>query len=511
MPKRPYVLIVLDGWGMREETAWNAIAAAKTPNFDHYWESCPHTLVRTDGRFVGLPDGQFGNSEVGHQNLGAGRIVVQIATRISDAIADGSFFKNRALLRAVAHAQAHNSRLHLMGLVSDGGVHSSLEHLFALIELAMREHIYNLYIHAFLDGRDTPPTAGAHYVKRVREFCERVGFGQIATVIGRYWAMDRDNRWERTERAYRALRFAEGLRDDGPPEAAVARAYQRGETDEFIKPIVLEPDGTIRDGDAVIFFNFRPDRARQLTRAFTEQSFTQFHRGLCPQIEFVTLTPYDQSSSVPAAFPSEEGLENIFGEVLSQAGLTQLRIAETEKYAHVTYFFNNGREMPFPGEERKLIPSPKVATYDLKPEMSAYEVTDEAIRQITSRRYDFVLMNYANPDMVGHTGVFEAAVRAVEAVDACLGRVVEATRSVNGAVLITADHGNADIMRDKHGQPHTAHTHSPGPLIYVGSQKIGLADSGALCDIAPTFLDLMGLEQPKEMTGRSLVKRLWQN
>lgn len=504
MPKRPYVLVILDGWGMRQETAWNAVAAAKTPNFDRYWKEYPHTLVRTDGRSVGLPDGQFGNSEVGHQNLGAGRVVVQTSTRISDAIRDGSFFANRALLRAVTHA--HNSRLHLMGLVSDGGVHSCLEHLFALIELAGREHVYNLYIHAFLDGRDTPPTSGASYVRRVREFCEREGFGQIATLMGRYWAMDRDNRWERTEKAYRALRFAEGFSDNGPPEAAVERAYERGETDEFLRPIVLDPDGTIHDGDAVIFFNFRPDRARQLTRVFTEKNFAHFDRGPCPQIEFVTLTQYDQSFTVPAAFSSEETLKNIFGEVLSQAGLTQFRLAETEKYAHVTYFFNNGRETPFPGEERQLIPSPKVATYDLKPEMSAYEVTDEAVRRITGRRYDFVLINYANPDMVGHTGVFEAAVRAVEAVDECLGRVVEATRSVDGELLITADHGNADIMRDERGHPHTAHTHSPGPLIYVGPRDIKLSDGGALCDIAPTLLALMGLKQPKEMTGRSLIR-----
>jgi len=504
MPRRPYILIVLDGWGMREKKEWNAVAVAKTPNFDRYWGNYPHALVRTDGRFVGLPDGQFGNSEVGHQNLGAGRVVVQTSTRISDAIADGSFFANRALLRATTRAQT--SRLHLMGLVSDGGVHSSLEHLFALIELAQREHVYNLYIHAFLDGRDTPPTSGANYVKQVRQFCEKAGFGQIATLMGRYWAMDRDNRWERTERAYRALRFAEGLRDDSTAEAAVECAYARGETDEFIKPIVLDPDGTIRDGDAVIFFNFRPDRARQLTRAFSEKSFAQFHRGLCPQIEFVTLTQYDPSFTVPAAFPSDEALKNTFGEALSAAGLTQLRIAETEKYAHVTYFFNNGRENPFPGEERKLVPSPKVTTYDLKPEMSAYEVTDEAVRSITSRRYDFVLINYANPDMVGHTGVFEAAIRAVETVDECLGRVVEATRSVDGELLITADHGNADIMRDAQGRPHTAHTHSPGPLIYIGPRAIQLSEGGALCDIAPTLLALMGLEQPPEMTGRSLLE-----
>ncbi len=502
MPKRPYVLVILDGWGMRTEPQGNAIAAAKTPNFTRYWRSCPHTLVRTDGRFVGLPDGQFGNSEVGHQNLGAGRIVFQTSTRISKAIADGSFFTNRALLGALAHA----SRLHLMGLVSDGGVHSCLDHLFALIELARREHVYALYIHAFLDGRDTPPTSGARYVQRVREVCAQRGVGQIATIMGRYWAMDRDNRWERTERAYRALRFAEGHCDPGPPEDAVARAYQRGETDEFLQPIILDPEGAIRDGDAVIFFNFRPDRARQITRAFTEKDFAHFQRGPCPNIEFVTLTQYDQSFSVPAAFPTEEPLKNIFAEVLSRAGLTQFRIAETEKYAHVTYFFNNGREAPFPGEDRKLIPSPKVATYDLKPEMSAYAVTDEAIKRITSCRYDFVLINYANPDMVGHTGVFEAAVRAVEAVDESLGRVVEATLSVNGEILVTADHGNADIMRDEQGQPHTAHTHSPGPLIYIGPRAVKFSDGGALCDIAPTLLELMGLEHPQEMTGRSLIE-----
>lgn len=503
MPKHPYVLVVLDGWGMRSETEWNAVAAAKTPNFDNYWKSCPHTLVRTDGRFVGLPNGQFGNSEVGHQNLGAGRVVVQASTRISDAISDGRFFTNRALLRAVTHAQG--SRLHLMGLTSDGGVHSSLAHLLALIELAQREHVYNLYIHAFLDGRDTPPTSGASYVKHVREFCEQAGFGQIATLMGRYWAMDRDNRWDRTERAYRALRFAEGRKDNGPPEAAVERAYQRGETDEFVKPIVLEPEGAVRDGDAVIFFNFRPDRARQLTRAFTEESFAQFNRGPCPKAQFVTLTQYDERFRVPAAFSAEEPLTNIFGQVLSRADLTQFRLAETEKYAHVTYFFNNGREAPFPSEARKLIPSPKVATYDLKPEMSAYEVTDEAVKRIASRQYDFVLINYANPDMVGHTGVFEAAVKAVEVVDDCLGRVVEATRSVDGELLITADHGNADRMRDEQGRPHTAHTHSPGPLIYVGPRTLSLPSNGALCDIAPTLLQLMGLEKPKEMTGRSLL------
>ncbi|MCS6936002.1 MAG: 2,3-bisphosphoglycerate-independent phosphoglycerate mutase [Candidatus Bipolaricaulota bacterium] len=506
MPKRPYVLVVLDGWGMREETCGNAIAAARTPNFTRYWRDCPHTLVRTDGLAVGLPEGQFGNSEVGHQNLGAGRVVLQTSTRITQAIHDGSFFRNPALLRAILHAQEQKSRLHLMGLVSDGGVHSFFEHLLALIELAQREHVYHLYIHAFLDGRDTPPTSGAEYLQKLEECCEQRGLGTIATLIGRYWAMDRDNRWERTERAYRALRWGEGQRDPGPPVEALRRAYARGQTDEFVEPIILDPDGTIRDNDAVIFFNFRADRARQLTRAFTEESFSLVERGPRPAVEFVTLTPYDERSTLPAAFPSEEPLQNIFGEVLSDVGLTQLRIAETEKYAHVTYFFNNGRETPFPREDRILIPSPKVATYDLKPEMSAYEVTQKAIQQILTCRYDFILINYANPDMVGHTGIFEAAVRAVEAVDDCLGQIVEATRSVNGELLITADHGNADRMRDEAGRPHTAHTHSPGPLIYVGPRAITLRAGGKLGDIAPTMLALMGLAQPKEMTGQNLIE-----
>ncbi len=488
---------------MRQETQGNAIAAAQKPNFDRYWRHYPHTLVRTDGPAVGLPAGQFGNSEVGHQNLGAGRVVVQTSTRITNAIRDGSFFKNPALLRAIAQAPR---RLHLMGLVSDGGVHSLFEHLLALIELAAREHSYDLYIHAFLDGRDTPPTSGVSYLQKLREFCERKGFGTIATLTGRYWAMDRDQRWERSERAYRALRFAEGLYDAGPPESALQRAYARGQTDEFVEPIILNPAGAIRDGDAVIFFNFRADRARQLTRAFTEESFAHFPRGPRPQIGFVTMTPYDERLPLPTAFPADEPIEKIFGEVISAAGRTQFRLAETEKYAHVTYFFNNGRERPFPGEERALIPSPKVATYDLQPEMSAYAVTEEAVRVITSGRYDFILINYANPDMVGHTGVFTATVKAVETVDESLGRVVEAARAVDGEVLITADHGNADQMRDEAGRPHTAHTHSPGPLIYVGPRDINLREGGKLCDIAPTILALMNIPQPREMSGQNLLE-----
>jgi 2,3-bisphosphoglycerate-independent phosphoglycerate mutase len=506
MPKRPYLLVVLDGWGMREESQWNAVAAAHTPNFHRYWRQCPHTLVRTDGPAVGLPEGQFGNSEVGHQNLGAGRVVMQTSTRITRAIRDGSFFRNPTLLRAVLHTQQQNSRLHLIGLVSDGGVHSLFEHLLALIELAEREHVYHLYIHVFLDGRDTSPRSGAEYIQKLQEFCERRGVGTIATLTGRYWAMDRDHRWERTERAYRALCSAAGLFDPGPPLDALRRAYARGQTDEFIEPIILDREGTIRDGDAVVFLNFRADRARQLTRVFTEEGFAHFKRLSPLKVEFVTMTPYDEGFRLPAAFPSEEPLQNTLGSVLSNAGLTQLRLAETEKYAHVTYFFNHGRETPFPGEDRTLIPSPKVATYDLKPQMSAYEVTDEALRQIAGRRYGFVLINYANPDMVGHTGVFEAAVQAVETVDECLGRVVEATRSVGGELLITADHGNADMMKDEQGRPHTAHTHSPGPLIYVGPRDINFRTGGRLCDIAPTMLALMEIAQPKEMSGQNLIE-----
>lgn len=490
-------LIVLDGWGLREDQYYNAIAAARKPNFDRYWRKYPHTIIKTWGEAVGLPKGQMGNSEVGHQNLGAGRVVLQDSARISKAIEDGSFFKNKALLRAIEHATNKKSRLHLMGLVSDGGVHSMIEHLFALLELARRERVQEVFIHCFLDGRDTSPTGGVLFIKQLREFIEKMGIGKIATIMGRYWAMDRDNRWERTEKAFKALREAQGLKEHNLAERAIERAYARGETDEFIRPIILDEEGKILDGDAVIFFNFRADRARQLTRAFIEKS----------NVEFISMTKYDDDFDIPAAFPpTAEVVQNTFGEVLSRHGLEQFRIAETEKYAHVTYFFNNGREDPFPGEDRKLIPSPKVATYDLQPEMSAFEVAEEAAEQISRRKYDFVLINFANPDMVGHTGVFEAAVKAIESVDQALGTVMEAVLDVGCEALITADHGNAETMRDANDKPHTAHTSNPCPLIYVAERAAKLSDGGALCDIAPTMLSILDIKQPEEMTGQNLLR-----
>ncbi len=506
MRKTPRVLVILDGWGMREETDWNAVANAHTPHFDAYWNNSPHTTIRTDGEFVGLPPGQMGNSEVGHQNLGSGRVVLQLSRRITQAIQNGDFFENPALAQAIENVRLQDTRLHLIGLVSDGGVHSLLEHLLALLDLAARVRISRVFIHAFLDGRDTSPTSGVGFLKQVREYTQRRGVGRIATLIGRYYAMDRDQRWDRVEKAFRLLRYGEGRKEDRLPEEALASAYERGETDEFVQPIVLDPSGTIHDNDSVIFFNFRPDRARQLMRSFIAPDFAYFDRGTSPCVTFVGLTPYDDDFSIPTAFSSDEAIPNIMGQVLSDHQRTQLRIAETEKYAHVTYFFDNGREIPFEGEDRVLVPSPKVATYDLKPEMSAFAVTEEAIARIESGRYDFVLLNYANPDMVGHTGVYEAAVRACEAVDLCLGRLVNATLGQKGELLVTADHGNADLMRDANGLPHTAHTTSPGPLIYIGSRRLALTDGGALCDVAPTMLALMGLTQPYEMTGRSLLR-----
>ena len=507
MQPKVLALIVLDGWGLREETYYNAIAAARKPNFDHYWQKYPHAMIKTSGEAVGLPKGQMGNSEVGHQNLGAGRVVLQDSARISNTIEDGSFFKNKALLQVTEYAKSKKSRLHLMGLVSDGGVHSMIEHLFALLELMRRERVKDVFIHVFLDGRDAPPTSGVLFIKQLREKTESLGVGRIATLMGRYWAMDRDNRWERTEKAFRALRNAEGHKERSPAECVVERAYARGETDEFIKPIILDENGRILDGDAVIFFNFRQDRARQLTRAFIEKDFDKFSRNGKPDVAFVSMTQYDNDFEIPVAFPSlHEVVRYTFGEVISKQGLKQFRTAETEKYAHVTYFFNNGHEDPFPGEDRKLSPSPTVATYDLEPEMSAFEVAEEAAKQISAKKYDFVLLNFANPDMVGHTGVFEAAVKAIEAVDKALGTVMEAVLDVGGEALITADHGNAEIMRDSDGKPHTAHTSNPCPLIYVSEKAVEVSDGGALCDIAPTMLKILGIKQPKEMTGRNLLK-----
>ena len=515
METRPFLLIIMDGWGWREEIEGNAIRLAGTPHLDALKAEYPFTLLKASGEAVGLPEGQMGNSEVGHMNIGAGRIVYQDLTRINMAIRDGSFFKNPVLKEAFRRAKEKGTKVHLLGLVSDGGVHSHINHVFALLEMAQKEGLCDrLFIHVFTDGRDTPPTSGLNYVHALQNKLKELSCGAIATVAGRYYAMDRDKRWERTALAYQALVMGEGLEAKDPVEAVKA-AYERGETDEFIKPTVISRDGkpvaTIDDGDVVIFFNFRADRARQLTLALTKEDFQEFERSKFPRLSyFVCMTLYDETFNLPVAFPPEHYL-NIWGEVVSRAGLRQLRIAETEKYAHVTYFFNCGEEEPFPLEERKLIPSPRdVPTYDLKPEMSAYEVTEEVIKRIQSRRYQFIVMNYANGDMVGHTGVLEAAIKAVRVVDECVGRVVSAWRKYmdNAPLIVTADHGNCDQMIDPQtGEPFTAHTANPVPLYLVDDRfKKAKLRQGILGDIAPTGLFLMGLEIPSEMTGRVLLE-----
>ncbi|KUK05239.1 MAG: 2,3-bisphosphoglycerate-independent phosphoglycerate mutase [Methanosarcinales archaeon] len=491
------MLVVLDGFGLSESERGNAIAAARTPNIDHLFSSYPFTTLCAHGEAVGLPEGQMGNSEVGHLNIGAGRIVYQDIVRISKAIEDGSFFQNEALLSAVRWVKEHRSILHLLGLVSPGGVHSHQEHLYALLELA-RMHDVPVMVHAFLDGRDTPPRSAHLYI---RELEKRLHDGQVVgSVCGRYYAMDRDRRWERTRLAYDAV--VNGVSEYRAQSGydAVIRAYERGENDEFVRPTVVAPH-RMRDEDAVIFFNFRADRARQLTLALTDRAFKEFPVSAHPF--FVAFTRYEEDIPLNVAFDKQH-LINTFGEWISRHGLTQLRIAETEKYAHVTYFFSGGREEPFEGEERILIPSPKVATYDLKPEMSAYEVTDAVVEHMG--RFDVVVMNYANCDMVGHTGIMEAAVRAVEAVDECVGRVMERTLSLGGTLVLTADHGNAEQMLDD-GTPHTAHTNNPVPFVIARRGfACTLRDGGILGDIAPTLLELLGLPVPEEMSGRSLIE-----
>ncbi|GAB4297498.1 MAG: 2,3-bisphosphoglycerate-independent phosphoglycerate mutase [Desulfuromonadia bacterium] len=508
---RPTVLMILDGWGINPNRENNAVLLADTPNLDRLLATCPHTSIMTSGLAVGLPEGQMGNSEVGHLNLGAGRVVYQDLTRITKAIDDGDFFTNPVLLDCIARVKKGGGALHLTGLLSDGGVHSHNTHLYALVELARRQGVERLYIHPILDGRDTPPQSGAGYLRELEEKLASIGHGRIATVSGRYYTMDRDNRWERVEKGYRAM--VEGVGDHFPsPQDAIAASYAAGVTDEFMVPVVIvengSPVGPIREGDGVIFFNFRADRAREITRALAFDDFSGFPRPCHPRLaSFVCMTEYDATFGLPIAFGPEE-LTNILGGVVASRGLRQLRIAETEKYAHVTFFFNGGVEEPFPGEERVLIPSPKdVATYDQKPEMSAFAVTDELIRRIESDYYDVVIVNYANCDMVGHTGVLEAAIRAVEAVDRCVGRVVEAVRARGGRLLITADHGNAEQMADERGEPFTAHTTNPVHLILVDDERHGavLLEGGKLCDVSPTMLHLMGIPQPPEMTGRSLL------
>ncbi len=504
-----YVLMILDGFGINPREEGNAIKAAYTPNMDRLMATCPNTIIRTSGMDVGLPEGQMGNSEVGHTNIGAGRIVYQEFTRITKSIMDGDFFEKKEFLDAIDNCKKHNSKLHLFGLVSDGGVHSHNTHLYALVDLAKRRGLKDVFIHCFFDGRDVPPDSAIGYVEELENKLKKIGVGTIASVMGRYYAMDRDKRWDRVKLAYDAMVLGEGLKAASAREA-VTESYARKEFDEFVKPTVIVRDGkpvaVIEKNDSIIFFNFRPDRAREITRAFTDVEFDGFERakGYFP-VHFVCMTQYDKTiQNVTVAF-KPENIVNSFGEYISKLGYKQLRIAETEKYAHVTFFFNGGVETVFEGEDRVLIPSPKVPTYDMKPEMSAYEVADEVVERIKSKKYDVIILNFANPDMVGHTGDFNAAKAAIEAVDRCVGKVVEAVREQDGIVLITADHGNAEQMIDyETGGPYTAHTTNVVPLIGVGIGDRKLKE-GRLADLAPTLLDIMGLKKPDEMTGNSLI------
>lgn len=505
----PIVAVILDGWGYSEEPESNAILHAKKPVWDALWDKYPHTLIKGSGAEVGLPSGQMGNSEVGHLNLGAGRVVYQEFTRVSRSIKTGSFFTNQTLTDAVDLAINTDRAVHILGLLSEGGVHSHEEHICAMATLAVERGAKHVYLHAFLDGRDTPPKSAETYIRTMQKTFDEIGGGRFASIIGRYYAMDRDHRWPRIQEAYDLITKGEAKYEAPDAVSALNAGYERGETDEFLKATRIVPPGKepveLRDGDVMIFMNYRSDRARQITRPFIESDFDDFPRAVTPKLgAFVSLTEYSANFDVPVAFPPER-LHNVFGEYVAKKGLRQLRIAETEKYAHVTFFFNGGREEVFEGEDRILVPSPDVATYDLKPEMSAFELTDKLVAAITSGKYDTIICNYANPDMVGHTGNFEATVKAIEALDTCLGRVIEALHSAGGEALITADHGNAEQLSNKEsGQAHTAHTTNPVPLIYVGRPG-KLDETGSLCDIAPTMLKLMGLKKPTEMRGHSLV------
>lgn len=509
MSKKPVMLMILDGFGIAEKSEGNAVALANKPNFDRLVKEYPHTQLQASGMAVGLPEGQMGNSEVGHLNIGSGRIVYQELTRITKAIEDGDFFENEALMKAMKNAKENNASLHLMGLLSDGGVHSHIGHLKGLLEFAKKEGLQKVYVHAFMDGRDVPPSSGKDFIVKAEEMMKEVGVGQIATVSGRYYAMDRDNRWERVQLAYNAIVLGEGEKASSAVEA-IENSYHDEKTDEFVIPCVIEEDGhptaTIKNGDSVVFFNFRPDRARELTRAINDKEFAGFKRETL-NLTFVTMTQYDKTlEGVNIAFKPQT-LVNTLGEYVSSKGLKQLRIAETEKYAHVTFFFNGGVEKENPGEERKVIPSPKVATYDLKPEMSAYEVTDELLDRLDQDKYDMIILNFANPDMVGHTGVVKAAIKAIEAVDECLGKIVDKVLEKDGTVFITADHGNAETEIDfSTGNPFTAHTTNPVPFVWVSNNINGRTlKSGKLADIAPTMLNVMNLEVPKQMTGECLI------
>lgn len=503
------LLTILDGWGAGGNCGKNALESAKTPTFDEVWSNNPHTKIHASGEYVGLPDGQMGNSEVGHLNLGAGRIVYQELTRINKSIREKDFFNNERFLNAVNHAKEFDSALHLMGLVSDGGVHSSMEHLFALIELAAQNNLKKVYVHAFLDGRDTPPQSAIKYVKQVDEKLAELGLPKVATVSGRYYAMDRDKRWDRVEKAYNCLTIGEGNNAE-TAEKAIEESYDKGTNDEFVLPTLTGVnDSRISDNDSVIFFNFRPDRAREITRAINDKNFDGFERTkTLKNIYYVCMTQYDETFGLPIAFPPQK-LTSILGDVLDKNGLKQFRTAETEKYAHVTFFFNGGVEKAYDSETRVLVDSPKVATYDLQPEMSANQVADKVVEAIHSNKYDFILVNFANPDMVGHTGIFEAAVSAVETIDNCLKRLVDAANKENVVMLITADHGNVECMSDpKTGAPFTAHTTNDVPFIVLNYKKdLKLKEDGMLADVAPTILDILEIEKPEEMTGVSLISK----
>ena len=511
MKDKVTMLMILDGFGDNKNKDGNAIKLAKTPNIDKLMKKYPNTDIFTSGLHVGLPEGQMGNSEVGHTNIGAGRIVYQELTRITKSIEDGDFFSNPEFIAAIENCKKHNSKLHILGLVSDGGVHSHNRHLYGLLEMAKRRDFENVYVHCFLDGRDTPPASAETYVAELQEKMKEKGVGKIASLSGRFYAMDRDKRWQRVQKCYDALVNGEGEKA-GDPIKAIEDSYQKEVFDEFVVPTVIcngnEPVAKIEENDSVIFFNFRPDRAREITRALVDPEFDGFETKKM-NLYYVCFTSYDETMpNVHIAF-KKEPLKNTFGEVVSEAGLTQLRIAETEKYAHVTFFFNGGEEKQYPGEDRILVPSPKVETYDMKPEMSAYEVTDKVCEALENDKYDVVILNFANTDMVGHTGSLQAAIKAVEAVDECVGRIVKIIEEKQGNLLITADHGNAEQMIDyKTGEPHTAHTTNPVPIILVTANKeYKLKENGKLADLAPTMLDLMGIKQPEEMTGESLLIR----
>ncbi len=507
MPNNKRVLLcILDGWGISTDTKYNAIAKANTPNFDKYYTSMPSTTIHADGLSVGLPKGQMGNSEVGHLNIGAGRIVYQELTRINKAIEEGDFFKNSEFLNAINHVKKNNSALHIYGLVSTGGVHSSLDHLKALIKMASENGLKEVYVHAFLDGRDTPPKSAHIFLKEIEDELKKYNLPPIASIIGRYWAMDRDKRWDRVERAYNCLTMAEGIKEQSSSDA-IQHSYEKETTDEFVEPTVIS-NRRIEDNDAVIFFNYRPDRAREITRAFADKSFDGFKRKKeIKNLYYVCMTQYDETFDVPVAF-KPQSLVNILGDVLDENNIKQFRTAETEKYAHITFFFNGGVEKEGKLETRALVNSPKVATYDMQPEMSAYEVCDNVLNALDNKEYGFILVNFANPDMVGHTGVMDAAIKACEAVDTCVGKIAQKALENDVTMIITADHGNAEWMFNEETKaPQTAHTTNVVPFVVVSKDNYSLKKEGALCDIAPSVLDILEIKQPNEMTGKSMLEK----